>query len=71
MTQIGKASGNDVFRKAYRQLTDEEKVRLERIKDNASALYNGIVEGPPSRMQSLALTKLEEAVMWAVKDITA
>lgn len=61
----------DIFRKAYRPLNPDESNLLERLKDQATALHQTITEGPRSREQSLALTKLEEAVMWAVKGITA
>jgi hypothetical protein len=65
------ASGQDIFRKAYRKLTDEETILLETLKDQASALYDTMQKHPGSRNMSLAVTKLEEAVMWAVKAITA
>ena len=67
---LAKASGQDVFRKAYRKLTDEETATLEALKDQASALYD-TMQKHPSRPMSLAVTKLEESIMWAVKGITA
>lgn len=64
-----------IFRKTYRELSDEEKGKLEALKTKAEELYalfgadaNGKM---PSREMSLAATKLEEAVMWAVKGLTA
>lgn len=70
-----KAPENHLFRKAYRQLSDAEKLQMDAIKDRAWALRCAILgtdaENPPkSREQSLAMTKLEEAVMWAVKHVT-
>jgi uncharacterized protein YeaO (DUF488 family) len=61
----------DIFRKAYRELNAQEKQQLERLKDQAAALHNTITIGERTREISLAVTKLEEAVMWAVKSITA
>lgn len=49
---------------------DEAKL-LDRLKDQAAALHQTISEAKKSREQSLAITKLEESVMWAVKAITA
>lgn len=40
--------------------------KYQRIRDEAHGLAEIIVdESPPSREQSLALTNLEQAVMWA------
>jgi hypothetical protein len=66
---------NHLFRKAYRQLSDPEKTQMDRVKDLAwqlrCAMFGTTADVPPaSRYQSLALTKLEESVMWAVKHIT-
>jgi len=57
------------FRPEYRKLTDTEKQTVARIKDKAAELA---VEFFPTdgREKSLAMTKLEEAVMWAVKGVT-
>lgn len=66
----------NVFRKEYRPLNEAEKVHLDVLKDKAQELYNiiqdyGPIEGVhQSREKSLAKTKLEESIMWAVKDVT-
>ena len=66
----------NVFRSAYRELSDEEKEKMEIIKNKAQELYDlieSVVEQNPSeqaRFISLAKTKLEESIMWAVKGIT-
>ena len=58
------------FRPTYRPLTIHE-VNLHRdLKEAATALEAFINQAPPGRYQSMALTALEEAVMWAVKGIT-
>lgn len=63
----------DPFRKFYKPLSDAEISFMGTIKDHARDLYFLIDSCPIShdnRMNSLAKTKLEEAVMWAVKSIT-
>jgi hypothetical protein len=61
---------NNTYRHQYRVLTDAEKAAMVAIKDKAAELDDVINQTAPSRERSLALTKLEEAVMWAVKGIT-
>lgn len=59
------------FRKEYRELSPAEKASVAVIKEYAEAMeeeFEYYVTDP--RMKALALTKLEEAVMWAVKGIT-
>lgn len=61
---------NNVMRHAYRVLTDEEKAQMQAIKDEGLKFHD-LAEGiGQSRELSLAKTKIEEAVMWAVKHIT-
>lgn len=60
----------DPFHTQYRQLDDVEKAVISSVKNHATALYAAIRCVPDGREQSLALTKLEEAVMWAVKGVT-
>lgn len=60
------------FRPQYRQLSDDdEKAHHDGIKATATALEELIEELPDGRYKSLALTALEESVMWAVKQLTA
>lgn len=62
---------NNTMRHAYRVLGDAEKANMSAIKDKGLEFHN-LVEGMGnSREISLAKTKIEEAVMWAVKHITA
>lgn len=61
---------NNVMRHAYRVLSDEEKHAMQRIKDEGLEFWGLIEEIGQSRELSLAKTKIEEAVMWAVKHIT-
>lgn len=60
-----------IFRPVYRTLNDDEKKLCDDIKDRAEELYQLIQKMPKSRHQSLAITSLEESVMWAVKGVTA
>lgn len=62
---------NNVMRHNYRVLSETEKVQMQRIKDDGLALYAYLESLGASRELSLAKTKIEEAVMWAVKHITA
>ncbi|RXF72114.1 DUF7681 family protein [Hansschlegelia zhihuaiae] len=62
---------NNVMRHAYRVLSDEEKRAMQEIKDMGLAFHDRIALLGSSREVSLAKTKVEEAVMWAVKHLTA
>ena len=61
---------NNVMRHEYRVLSDVEKAQMQAIKDKGLELHNLIESVGQSRELSLAKTKTEEAVMWAVKHIT-
>lgn len=69
---------NNVMRHQYRVLTDAEKEWMQRIKDDGLKFWEllhdcGNTEYGSqfaSRELSLAATKIEEAVMWAVKHLT-
>ncbi|WP_292960554.1 DUF7681 family protein [Novosphingobium sp. UBA1939] len=62
---------NNTMRHAYRVLTDEEKAAMASIKDQGLAFHDYLAGLGNSRELSLAKTKIVEAVMWAVKHITA
>jgi hypothetical protein len=61
---------NNTMRHAYRVLTDEEKASMQAIKDAGLAFHQQISILGNSREVSIAKTKVEEAVMWAVKHVT-
>lgn len=71
---------NNVMRHEYRVLSEDEKVMMRTLKDKGLdfleycdlvASQTGSPEKPHgSRELSLAKTKIEEAVMWAVKHLT-
>lgn len=61
---------NNVMRHAYRVLSDEEKSQMQAIKDEGLKFHDLVESIGQGRELSLAKTKIEEAVMWAVKHIT-
>lgn len=61
---------NNTMRHQYKILNEEEKAQMLAIKDKGLEFLNLIETMPASREMSLAKTKIEEAVMWAVKSIT-
>ena len=75
MSQVDSTSDdrtvNNTMRHKYRVLTDEEKAQMQSIKDMGLAFHDAIAAMGNSREISLAKTKVEEAVMWAVKELTS
>lgn len=64
---------NNTMRHQYRVLSDTEKAKMAQIKDTGLVLYTLIESVKPpdySREIRNALDRVEEAVMWAVKEIT-
>lgn len=61
---------NDVTRKEYRPLSAFEQAQINEMKQQAELLIDMIEATGASREQALAKTKVEEAVMWAVKGVT-
>lgn len=61
---------NNVMRHEYRVLDSHEKVEMQTIKDMGLAFHEYLSRIGESRELSLAKTKIEEAVMWAVKHVT-
>ncbi len=61
---------NNTMRHQYRVLSDEEKANMATIKDKGLDFHSFVEGMGNSRELSLAKTKIEEAVMWAVKHIT-
>ena len=62
---------NNAVRHQYRVLSEEEKAGMVRLKDIGLNFLNSIDDiVPKGREASLAKTKIEEAVMWAVKGLT-
>ena len=75
MSHVDSASNdrtaNNAVRHQYRVLSDAEKAQMVALKDKG-AEFLALVDGlGSSRETSLAKTKIEEAVMWAVKHVTA
>lgn len=59
------------FRPTYRALTPAEKTLHDAIKAKAEELEYLFGKVPPGRYPALAMTALEESVMWAVKGLTS
>lgn len=64
-------TANNAVRHQYRVLTEAEKISMTEIKDTGALFLQLLDFMPPSREISIAKTKIEEAVMWAVKGLTA
>ena len=63
---------NNTMRHQYRVLTEGEKAAMLRIKDLGLQFLTAIDDCvPQGREASIAKTKIEEAVLWAVKGLTA
>jgi len=61
---------NNVMRHEYKVLSEQEKSDMKHIKDAGLAIHKFLDASGNSRELSIAKTKIEEAVMWAVKHIT-
>lgn len=59
------------FRPRYRALTDDEKVLHDAIKSKADELEQLFQKVKPGRYNALAITSLEQSIMWIVKELTA
>ena len=62
---------NNAVRHTYRVLTDAEKAQMQDLKDKGLAFIEACNAVGKSRELSLAITNAEQAVMWAVKHVTA
>lgn len=67
---------NNVMRHEYRVLDEHEKMLMKEIKDRGRDFWDMIDDAVKTggvldpRCAALAKTKIEEAVMWAVKGLT-
>lgn len=61
---------HDRFRRHARSPTEAESALLETVKIKAEELETLFDSIRPGRYRSLGYTALEEAVMWAVKELT-
>jgi hypothetical protein len=63
----------NIFRPVYKELSEEERKHIEDVKNKADELYHLLpkTDGRGSNREvAVAITKLEEVVMWAVKGMT-
>lgn len=63
-------NGPDTVRHNYRTLNDQEKANMVAVKAKGKEFLDLLETLKPTRENSLAKTKVEEAVMWAVKSLT-
>lgn len=63
-------NSEDQVRTNYRVLTDEEKQQMNRLKQIGQEFLDECDFAGKDRELSIAKTKAEEAVMWAVKSVT-
>jgi hypothetical protein len=61
---------NNAMRHEYRVLSDLEKAQMLAIKDCGLQFHEQVNKLGASREIALAKTKIEEAVMWAIKHLT-
>jgi len=55
---------------AYHKPSDDGFVRITNLREAFSIVKNAIEDNcPPSRHQSVAITELETAAMWAIKAV--
>jgi hypothetical protein len=59
------------FRPRYRALSDEEKALHDQLKDKAAELEALFAKVKAGRYNALAITALEQSVMWIVKELTS
>ena len=64
-------TANNSVRHQYRVLSDAEKAQMVELKDLGAAFIAKCNAIGKSREMSLAVTNAEQAVMWAVKHVTA
>jgi hypothetical protein len=62
---------NNFGRHSYRKLADNEAKLVTAIKDATQEFAELIAEAPPSHERDVALDRLAEASMWAIRGITA
>lgn len=62
---------NTPVRHKYRQLSDADKADMSALKDIGAAFIEKCNAIGKSRELSIAITNAEQAVMWAVKHVTA
>lgn len=61
---------NNVMRHGYRKLTDQEKLDMSNVKDKGLEFWELVDKLGAGRELAIAKTKIEEAVLWAVKHVS-
>jgi hypothetical protein len=60
---------NNKFKVIYENLNPDEITMIEEMKDTASKLCDLFYATQANREMALALTNLEQAMMWAIKGV--
>lgn len=71
LSESDERTANNAVRHTYRILTDTEKQQMVELKDLGALFITKCNIIGKSRELSLAITRMEEAVMWAVKHVTS
>ena len=61
----------DVMRENFTPVTEANKTLMKGVKQSFNELHEYLLTCPQGRCMSIALTNLEQASMWAVKEITS
>lgn len=69
--QADTAIGVSRFRPKYRALSDDEKALHDALKNKAAELEELFGKVKAGRYNSLAITSLEQSIMWIVKELTS
>jgi len=70
-SEANSPTSENVMRHKYKEMTPKDMADMKSIKDIGLAFHELCDALGPSREMSIAKTKIEEAVMWAVKGITS
>lgn len=70
ITETLLAEAREVFRMDYKEIEQKTKYHIKQVKELACHLYAMMRTIPDGRERSLAITKLEESIMWATKALT-
>lgn len=65
-----KMMADDTMRQESRPLTDKEQDAIRTVKGMGETFYKYLSSLPPTRQRDMAMARIEEAVMWAVKGIS-
>lgn len=62
---------NNIMRHEYRKLETDDLEAMKKIKDKGLEFWELVESLGASRENAIAKTKIEEAVLWAIKHVTS